>query len=131
MQASPVSTEKPTRRRYSAAFRQQVVEESFNSQLSVARVAMKHGLNANLLHTWRWHYRRERGLSRSSSPEGFEPTASLVPAYVSSDRRIASSVPSHTLPTHGVEVRIGAATILIRHSADVGLLRDVVQALST
>ena len=60
MQTPGISTEPQRRRRYTASFRQQVIEESLRNELSVARVAMKYGINANLLHTWRWHYRREQ-----------------------------------------------------------------------
>lgn len=129
MQADPISTEKPRRRRYSAAFREQVVEESFNSQLSVARVAMKHGINANLLHTWRWHYRRARGLTRESSRDGLETRALMVPAYVQPELASHEARPDAD-DSPGLEVRIGSATIRIRRRADVALLREVIQVLT-
>jgi len=34
-----------------------VVEQSFQPGVSAAQVAREHNINANLLHTWRWHYR--------------------------------------------------------------------------
>lgn len=41
------------RRRYSAAFKAQVLEEIKQPGVSVAAVARRHGLNANLIHNWR------------------------------------------------------------------------------
>lgn len=92
---------------------------------------MKHGINANLLHTWRWHYRRERGLTREPSHEAFETRALMVPAYVQPESASpeAAAVPDIDA-SPGIEVRIGSATIRIRHRADVVLLRDVIQVLS-
>jgi len=38
--------------------KRQIVLESFSSGTSIAAVARAHGMNANLLHSWRWQYRR-------------------------------------------------------------------------
>lgn len=42
-----------TRRRYSAAMKAQVMAECSESGASVAKVAMAHGINANVVHRWR------------------------------------------------------------------------------
>jgi transposase-like protein len=41
------------RRRHSPAFKQRVVAECRQPNTSIAEVAMRHGLNLNLVHTWR------------------------------------------------------------------------------
>ena len=41
------------RRRHSAALKAQVLTECAKPEASVARIAMAHGLNANLVHKWR------------------------------------------------------------------------------
>lgn len=41
------------RRRHSAAFKAQVLEEINQPGASIAAVARRHGLNANLIHNWR------------------------------------------------------------------------------
>ena len=41
------------RRRHSAALKAQVLAECAKPEASVARIAMAHGLNANLVHKWR------------------------------------------------------------------------------
>jgi len=57
-----------TRRRYSAEVKAQVMAECDAPGASVARVAMAHGINANVVHRW-------RQLARESG--------SVVPAYTS------------------------------------------------
>jgi len=42
-----------TRRRYSAGMKAQVVAECDEPGASVAKVAMAHGINANVVHRWR------------------------------------------------------------------------------
>jgi transposase len=41
------------RRRHSAALKAQVLAECSKPEASIARIAMAHGLNANLVHKWR------------------------------------------------------------------------------
>ncbi len=45
------------RRSHSAAFKRQVVEEASVAGVSVASVARRHGLNANMVHMWRRDFR--------------------------------------------------------------------------
>ena len=49
------------RRRYSPGFKQRVLAECQQQNTSVAEVALRHGLNLNLLHKWR------RSLERDSN----------------------------------------------------------------
>ncbi len=49
-----MTSEKTDRRRqYSAAVKAQVVAECDGTGASVAKVAMSHGINANVVHRWR------------------------------------------------------------------------------
>src|SRR5919199_1063340 len=50
---SPVATMQGARRSWSADEKRRIVEESFRPGASVAVVARRHDLNANLLFTWR------------------------------------------------------------------------------
>ena len=47
------SEQTDTRRRYSAAMKAQVVAACGEPGASVAKVAMAHGINANVVHRWR------------------------------------------------------------------------------
>jgi transposase len=55
------------RRRYSAEFKQRVLAECAEPGVSVAGVALSHGINANLVQTWR-REAREASAPRSLSP---------------------------------------------------------------
>lgn len=55
---SLVSLAQAPRRRYSVEYKYQVVQESMAPGATIAGVALAHGINTNLLHNWRWQYRR-------------------------------------------------------------------------
>ena len=63
------------RRRHSAQLRALVLEQCAAPRASVAKVAMSHGLNANIVHGW-------RKLARERDAAGARPTPSpvIVPA---------------------------------------------------
>ncbi|GAB6053544.1 hypothetical protein JCM17960_23640 [Magnetospira thiophila] len=57
------------RRRYSDAFKRQVVAEASAAGVSASAVARRHGLNANLIFNWRRRF-------------GGEPPVTFVPAVI-------------------------------------------------
>lgn len=72
-----------TRRKHDAALKRQVLAECCEPGASVARVALSHGLNANLVHKWRRH---AAGAVRPAAPqrsEVFVPVA-LAPSTAAS-----------------------------------------------
>jgi transposase len=46
-------TKKKTRRRYGAELKQQILAQCAEPDASVARIALSHGINANVVHKWR------------------------------------------------------------------------------
>ena len=61
------------RRRYSAAFKEQVLRECGQSGTSVAATALSHGINANIVHKWRLKARG--GALGGAAPAEFIPLA--------------------------------------------------------
>ena len=53
MSVAMQTVSKPRRRVHSEAFKRQVVELSLVPGVSVAAIALEHGINANLLFGWR------------------------------------------------------------------------------
>lgn len=51
-----MTLERSRRRRYTLAFKRQVVEETFAGGASVSMVARRHDLNTNLVFNWRRRY---------------------------------------------------------------------------
>ncbi len=66
-----MTSEKKTRRRYSATKRAQILAECAEPGASVAQVALAHGINANVVHRW-------RQLSRNSAHEGLAMTSEFI-----------------------------------------------------
>src|SRR5512137_2606034 len=90
-----------TRRRYSQEFKAQVMGECDAPGASVAKVAMSHGINTNVVHGWRKLAREAGAVSLVSSRE-FVPVA--LPA-----------APMKTVAERGIEVELrrGAVTMKI------------------
>jgi transposase len=63
-----------TRRRYGADFKAQVLGECDAPGASVAKVAMSHGINTNVVHGWR-KLAREAGVASAVSSHEFIPVA--------------------------------------------------------
>lgn len=73
------SEKKLTRRRYSTTMKAQVVAECDVPGTSVAKVAMSHGINANVVHRWRQLAREVKPLGLAKAGE-FMPIPLAVPA---------------------------------------------------
>ena len=92
----PVILNRPLdRQRYSHEFKRQIVEASLTPGTSIASVAQAHGINANLLHKWRWSYRNgEYGTVAEPS--------TLAAVQMVNPARLAVAKPSQptTISTH-------------------------------
>jgi len=74
------------RRRHSRRFKEQVVAECQQSDDSVAAVAMRHGLNLNLVHKWRQVLAREdNGEFLRLSPPAAPASSAIDPSEPSVD----------------------------------------------
>jgi transposase len=67
-----IEPKKRTRvRAYPAEFKARLVAECEQAGASVAQVALAHGLNANMLHSWRRQVRGAAGSAVASTPPAF------------------------------------------------------------
>ncbi|MBL8278698.1 MAG: transposase [Pelomonas sp.] len=85
-----MTSDKKTKRRYSEAQKAQVLAECDEPGASVAKVAMAHGINANIVHRWRQLSRGE-GLAGPAKASGFVALslpAPEVPTAVAADVRV-------------------------------------------
>jgi len=114
---------KPTRRRFTQAYKRQVVEQSLQPGTSAAQVAREHNINGNLLHTWRWHYRS--GLLGSSSADG--ATTALIPVELSA---LPPKENTATTPAERVlSIRCGELHITLQGEVDPATLQTVLASL--
>ena len=91
-----------TRRRYSQEFKAQVMGECDAPGASVAKVAMSHGINTNIVHGWR-KLAREGGAAAAAPQREFVPVALRAGAACSLSRERGIEV----------ELRRGAVTMKI------------------
>ena len=103
--------------------KRQIVAETFEPGTSVSAVARRHGLNANLLFTWR----REMGAGLPASandPIGF------VPAVIGA-ASVSAAVPP--APTVGGQMEIvfaGGERVIVDRTVDAVALARVLKVLS-
>ena len=120
-------------RRYSAEFKQSVVEQSYLAGESVARLAQLHQINANQIFAWRKWARDQRIPVKAD----FETAAVFLPVTVSdpTDKVEATAVmhsndgTAKSVPTDRIEVTVGTARLSIRGAPDAATLRAVLAQL--
>jgi transposase len=127
MQESNLSPAITTRRRHSAAFKLKILELVEHPGASVAAVALKHGINANLVFKW-----RKAKLDRKRSPRLIHQPV-LLPVSVEPQESLLT-VPTHepdraTRKQGVIEVEIGGARVLLRGSVDPANVRCVLMVL--
>jgi transposase len=94
------SEKRKTRRRYDEGFKTQILAECDAPGASVAKVAMSHGINDNVVHRWRQLAREADTGSRPVAP-AFVPVALPAPVQACAAADIR------------VELRRGATTVAI------------------
>ena len=103
------------RRRHDPEFKRRVVEASMADGASIAQVALANGINANLLHTWRWQHRQRA----AQAPRGFVAVQVADPASVS----------PAALTSGRIEIHLGQARVIVVGTPPLASLRMVMQAL--
>lgn len=96
----------PKRRNYSETWKAQVLAECNVPGASVAKVALAHGINANVVHRW-------RQLLREASPSVPSNSSGFVPVSLASAPAPASAVSNDIR----VELRRGAIAMTINWPA--------------
>jgi len=114
------------RRRRSAAERRRVVEETLEPGASVAKVALRHGVNANQVFQWRRLYRDGK---LGTAPAN---AITLLPVSVAEDEDLAKSEPFEVVPPSASAIHIelpGEIRISLEGSVDPAVVRAVLKSL--
>jgi len=114
----------PNRIRRTMEEKRKIVLESLSTDTSIAAVARSHGINANLLHSWRWLYRRGE-LSKT------EKTTSFIPIKISPKTQPVtktSEIRQENKEAH-LEIILGDARVLVHGAVSPEVLRNVLKAL--
>ena len=124
------------RRRYDAAFKRHLVELSLVHRASVARIALDHRLNANILFKWRRQHLRE--LAQAA----LKPAAGLLPVTVVESQGAAAEAATQLLdasaarkpragpPAGVIEIDLPLGRVRLTGAVDLGAVRAVIEALS-
>ena len=125
------------RRHYDQAFKRHLVELTLVPGASVARIALDHRINANILFRWRRHYLRELGAVAA------KPAAALLPVAVSdpvqaleviSQRASSVRARSPRKRERGaggvIEIELAGGQLRLTGSVDLEALRVVLEMLS-
>jgi transposase len=106
-------------RHHPVTFKRALVEQSLNTDVSVARLAREHGVNANQIFAWRKAYREGR-----LGDAGFLPVT-LVATHV------PDTPEAHAEPGSGARVVLerGDARLVIEGEPSAQLLAQVLAAL--
>ena len=114
------------RRRRSAEERRLIVEETLERGTSVARVAQKHGVNANQVFQWRRLYRDGKlGAAPGSAMK-------LSPVSVVEDEEPQEPEPPESAPSSSGAIHIelpGEIRLSLEGSLDAALVRAVLESL--
>ena len=117
---------KPKRRMRSKGERRRIVEETLVAGASVARVARRHGVNANQVFSWRRLYRAGQ-LGTESPPD------SLLPVKINGTvegTEPESGKAVRTSATGTIDIDLGHARVRIEGAADPACVRAAVEGLS-
>ncbi|HOB96667.1 MAG TPA: transposase [Aquabacterium sp.] len=132
MSVAMQTVSKPRRRVHSEAFKRKVVELSLVPGVSVAAIALEHGINANLLFGWRKAHLKSCPGSQADRRDVTAP-ATLLPVEVvaASPPGAVPAVAAHrgASPPGSIEIEVAGARVRVRGSVDEASLRSVLAAL--
>src|SRR5712671_4211478 len=112
------------RRRRSIEEKRRIVEETLEAGASVARVARRHGVNANQVFYWRKKYREGR-LGKKQSSKLLPVTLSDI-SWSKSDRVGCASSP---FAVGSMEIKLAKGTLRVAGIVDVVMLRTTIECL--
>ncbi len=116
-------SQRPPRRQWAKELKVEIVAESYVPGASIAEVARRHGINANLLFTWRKRF----GTQKTASGDG---AVKILPVVVVPD--VVTPVVSSSPDSSGrMEIVLAAGEhIVVGADVDAAALARVVKALS-
>jgi transposase len=118
------------RRRFSDDFRRKLVQRTLAPGASVAKIALEHRLNTNLLFKWRRRYLRELAGPRGEAPKLLPVSIEQVSS--APDSRLLETVaagPSRAASAGSIEIELLRGRIRVKGAVDPDTLRSVLQLL--
>jgi len=127
-QKSPAASGRKGRPNHSEEFRRRLAAAACEPGVSVSKLAREHGINANMLFTWRRRYQAQQQ----------QEATVLLPVTIEQPLPLAISSPVNSLvatsvpvaPSGVIEIRVGRAVIRIDGVVDASTLRTVLGSLT-
>ena len=119
-----------TRRQHDRAFKAELVRQSLVPGASVSAIALRNGINANMLFTWRREHRRSAGLSETRAvllPVEVTPQTEVAP--VSAPIATITPAPKPSSRDGVIELEIAGVQMRVRGPVDEASLCTVLRAL--
>jgi transposase len=119
------------RRRFTEDFRRGLVQMTLVPGASVAKIALEHRLNTNLLFKWRRLYLRELAGPRGDAPKMLPVTVEQVsdaPESTLPEPRAAAR--SRSASAGCIEIELPRGRVRLRGAVDAEMLRSVLQILT-
>jgi transposase-like protein len=115
------------RRVYERQAKLAIIREAMTPGVSLAKVALRHGLNANLLRKW---VVKHGGTANAMARP--EVTSSLLPVMVSPSARATRREPVHAAPRERtpIEIELPRGVVRFYGAIDRAVLRELIEALS-
>jgi transposase len=108
------------RRTYSKSAKRALARRCMEPGVSLARMALLHGVNANLLRRWVMKCSKPRA-SLTADTRGKVPPATLLPVVTAPPSVSRTPIRAESF----IEIALGAATVRVHGTVDAGML-DVV-----
>ncbi|GAB7549113.1 transposase [Cupriavidus sp. 8B] len=127
-QEVPVAGSRKGRPNHSEEFKRRLAAAACEPGISVSKLAREHGINANMLFTWRRRYRAEQR----------HETAVLLPVTIEQPGSPPAPTPMSpaaaalepTTSNGAIEIRLGRVVIRIEGAVDATTLRTVLDRLT-
>ena len=126
---SEQDSEKTSRRHHDRAFKQELVRQSLEPGASVSAIALRSGINANMLFKWRREHVRAAGGATAAVllPVEIAPAAEVMTIPASGG---PTAPPPRSAPRNGViELEFAGAQLRLRGTVDEDSLCSVLRAL--
>ena len=128
--AAVIRIEQAKRQRRSIAEKRRMVELAMQPGASIARVARKHGVNANMVHYWRKLYREGRLGENKANSVRLLPVSVSEPTVTAVAEPLTNLAASPSATSSGsIYMEFAKIHLRIEAGADAALLRVVLESL--
>ena len=130
METDSTAVSRKGRPNHPIEFKRALAEQACAPGVSVAKLALAHGLNTNMLFTWRREYRAGKfGSVPAQKEDVATSSAPGMPALIPLMASAASAPPAPDALVPSIEIVLGRATVRVQGEVSRAALRTVLDCL--